>query len=235
MCWQSSRLTSVITHCQAWQHIAARVASFSTEPQDIKTTQNPKLKLQSISTPPAQPPFQPPGHLSLEKIGDSMSNTNWSNCCRKSRVGSKAAKRAVSSLAKSYCWDHKHSAKALAGLWNQGSSSSRNSGFTSSVPWGSPKRGWMGAKRERERDGIGWIELDRWMCRSYQFVANVGTRKKHSFSRSRLMRTSGPISTAPPPWRLSWSHRCAGWPTATAADAATLPAAPHAAHASQQL
>ena len=69
-------------------------------------------------------------NLSLEKMGDSISKTSWSNCCKKSKVGSKAAKRAVSSLARSYCWDHRHKASALAGLWNHGSNSSRNKGPT---------------------------------------------------------------------------------------------------------
>ena len=37
----------------------------------------------------------------------SPKSTSHSNCCRKSKVGSKVAKRAVSSEAKSYCWDQR--------------------------------------------------------------------------------------------------------------------------------
>mmetsp|Transcript_92171 Transcript_92171/g.264172 ORF Transcript_92171/g.264172 Transcript_92171/m.264172 type:complete len:450 (+) Transcript_92171:417-1766(+) len=64
-------------------------------------------------------------NLNLEKTGDSSRCTSWSSCLSRSSVGSKAANRAVNSVASSYCWDHRHSESALTGLKNQGSRSSR--------------------------------------------------------------------------------------------------------------
>mmetsp|Transcript_71279 Transcript_71279/g.230863 ORF Transcript_71279/g.230863 Transcript_71279/m.230863 type:complete len:250 (+) Transcript_71279:44-793(+) len=79
---------------------------------------------------------------SREKTGDSRRCTSWSSCFSRSRVGSKAAKRAVSSVASSYCCAQRQRASALTGLWNHGSRSSKKSGRPAGLSSGAAWPAW---------------------------------------------------------------------------------------------